>query len=98
MSQNISNPSWTDHQGFEPYEFEKLKRIIVHRLYFNRKNRPEREAGHDIIKGRAEFYEYIDKMDLRRNTDFLKTFPEMTDFFKICNDSRDICVLNENME
>jgi hypothetical protein len=98
MSQNISNPSWTDHHGFEPYEFEKLKRIIVHRLYFNRKNRPEREEGHDIIKGRAQFYEYINKMDLRRNTEFLKTFPEMTDFFKICNDSRDIYVLNENME
>jgi organic radical activating enzyme len=94
MSKNVSNPSWTDHQGFEPYEFEKFKRIISHRLYFNRKNRPEREAGHDIIKHRAMFFEFIEDIDKRRGSDFLTVYPEYNDFYQIAKKCREEYLTN----
>lgn len=90
MSEHVSNHEWTDHQGFEAYEFDKLKRIVSHRLYFNRKNHPERDDGFDIIRHRAMFYEFIQGIDKRRGTDFLSVYPEYKEFYEITEKCRDI--------
>jgi hypothetical protein len=89
MSSRVVNPSWSDHQGFETYEFEKLKRIVVHRLFFNKKNSPKRETDQDIVSERAAFYDFVNQMDQRRGTNFLTTFPEYADFYAMCKLARE---------
>lgn len=84
MSSRSSNGAWSDHQGFEEYEIDKFKRIVVHRMYFNQKNKPDRDNGFDLIKKRAMFYDFVNKMDERHGTDFLNTFPEMEEFYYDC--------------
>lgn len=84
MSSMITNPDWNYPGGFEKIEFDKLKRIIMHRSFFIKKNEKGRENNNHIIKKRAQFYDFIVELDRRRGTDFLKTFPEMTDFFNEC--------------
>jgi len=90
MSNRSSNGAWSDHQGFEEYEIDKFKRIVVHRLYFNQKNRPERNEGFDLIKKRAMFYDFVNKMDERHGTDFVQTFPEMEEFYFDCQYYNDL--------
>jgi hypothetical protein len=89
MSDNTANPSWSHHQGFEPYELEKMKRIVLHRLYYNKKNEPDRDANENIQAKRSAFYEYVSEMDRRRGTDFLSVFPEMTEYWNLCADTRE---------
>ena len=38
----------------------------------------------DLNKSRANFYKFFNQHDARRNTDFLATFPEMADWYNIC--------------
>jgi pyruvate-formate lyase-activating enzyme len=83
MSENSANDQWNDHQGFESYEIEKFKRIVTHRLYFNKKN-DSRDEHIDIIKKRSKFLEFISVFDKRRGNNFLETFPEMKDFYNEC--------------
>ena len=89
MSSHAASSVWGDHQGFENYEIEKLKRIIVHRMYFNRKTRDDQNSRYDIMENRAKFYDFVNNMDRRRGTDFLKTFPEMKDFYELCRESKE---------
>jgi hypothetical protein len=37
-----------------------------------------------VNKNRADFYRFFNEHDSRRGTDFLKTFPEMSDWWKEC--------------
>ena len=37
-----------------------------------------------IKQNKADFYRFFTEHDLRRTTDFLKTFPEMKDFWNEC--------------
>ena len=37
-----------------------------------------------IIKNKADFYKFFAEHDRRRGTDFLKTFPEMKEFWNEC--------------
>ncbi len=89
MGSHMANSNWNDHHGFEPFEIDKLKRILVHRLYFNQKKREDRELGDDIRINRAKFYDFINEMDKRRNTNFLEVFPEMTEFYNTCRIARE---------
>ena len=84
MAENTANPTWTDHQGFETWEVEKLKRIVNDRIYYNKKNDPEREKHIDIVKRRYKFYDFVNAMDARRDINFLETFPEMKNFYTQC--------------
>lgn len=84
MADNGSSNIWNYEIGFLNVEIEKLKRIVLHRTYFNQKKRPEREGHDDIREGRAKFYDYINEMDKRRGTDFLTVFPEMKNFYEVC--------------
>jgi hypothetical protein len=36
------------------------------------------------IESRGHFYAFVEQMKVRRGTDFLKTFPDMTDFYYMC--------------
>lgn len=39
-----------------------------------------------LASARADFYRFFSEHDRRRGTDFLKTFPEMADFWETCRD------------
>lgn len=87
MSNNVAWSAYNGHQGFEAHEVDKLKRIIYHRIYFNPKNNPRTEDK-KIKQQRALFYEFVEVLDARRNTDFLAVFPEMKEFYEICKNEK----------
>jgi len=39
----------------------------------------------DILRGRRDFYSFINEYDKRKKTSFLKTFPEYQSFYKTCH-------------
>jgi hypothetical protein len=80
IAQNTSNPAWGLHQGFEQFEVEKLKRITMEAMHFNAHNKDE----HMVAVHRGRFYDFVNKIDERIGTDFLETFPEMTEFYEKC--------------
>ena len=64
--------------GFDDFEIEKLQRIIRHiedKVY----------EKNDFSLQRKNFKLYIDQLDKRRNTNFLKVFPEYKEFYNLCN-------------
>ena len=40
-----------------------------------------------LIRDRADFNKFFTEHDLRRNTNFLSTFPEMHDFWAMCEEA-----------
>lgn len=76
MSKNMCNTLWSNHQGFEEYEVEKLKRIVINKIYHKNEDQ--------LNINRAKFYEYILKINKMHNTNFLNIFPEMSNFFFNC--------------
>ena len=40
----------------------------------------------ELIKNRINFYKFFKEHDRRRKTDFLKTFPELKDFWLQCKE------------
>lgn len=79
MLDNTSN----SHMGFEVAETNKFKRIVSHRVNFNKKS-ATRDDDKDIILNRAKFFEYINQLDKRQGSNFLETFPEMTGYYELC--------------
>ena len=79
MVDNTSDNPYKLHLGFEKYELEKFQRIVENRLYFKNNNE----------KDRAKFYDFINQIDLRRNINFLKTFPEMESYYNSCRSARE---------
>jgi len=64
--------------GFADFEIEKLQRVIRHiedKVYGNK----------DYSLERKNFKLYIDQLDKRRSTNFLKVFPEYKDFYELCS-------------
>jgi hypothetical protein len=88
MATNSAWDSWGDHQGFEQHEIEKFRRIIFHRLFFNKKN-DDRDNEDFIIKERAMFYDFVNTLDSRNSTSFIETFPEMSDYYELCKTAKD---------
>lgn len=84
MSDNMSEPHLRNHQGFEPYEIDKFRRIVLHRLHYNKPVDDEDLTRYDLRLARAKFYDFINIMDKRNKTNFIETFPEMSYFWKIC--------------
>ena len=62
-------------QGFKDYELSRLDRDIAWM-------RSAQLTDHSQTK--ADFYRFFSEHDRRRNTDFLKTFPEMKEFWNEC--------------
>lgn len=87
MATHNTFPGWNGHQGFEDYEIDKFKRILIHRIYFDKKK--ENKERWEIEVQRAKFYEFVNNMDRRRGTNFLETFPEMEEFYRECERCHD---------
>jgi hypothetical protein len=65
-----------DGYGYTDIEINKIKRI---KDWFS-SDEDEVELGIN----RKDFYQFITEHDIRRNTDFCKTFPELEEFYKKC--------------
>ncbi len=65
--------------GYSDYEIEKLNRI------YQWMRRPESLKWTHIQ--RADFFRFFEEHDRRRKTNFLETFPEMTEFWELCKKS-----------
>jgi organic radical activating enzyme len=65
-------------QGFKDYEVQRMRRDID----WMREGQ-KLDSGYIKLQ-RADFYRFFNEHDQRRQTDFLKTFPEMREFWKEC--------------
>ena len=65
------------HAGFYDFEREKLRRVL------DWVDAPLDDINW-LIKMRKDFVLFIDEFDKRGKKNFLKTFPEMTDFYNSC--------------
>lgn len=65
-----------DGYGFTDIEINKIKRIKDWLI--------AEEDEESINKNRKDFYKFIREHDKRRNTDFVKTFPELEEFLAKC--------------
>ncbi len=65
------------HSGFYDFEREKLRRLL------DWVDAPLDDVNW-LIKMRKDFVLFIDEFDKRRKKNFLKTFPEMEDFYYAC--------------
>ena len=86
MAENTIDNTWSTHQGFETYEMEKLRRIVLHRLFFKKKMDPSRR---DIDIQRAGFYDFVNDLDKRNGTNFLEVYPEMEEFYNLCKSTKE---------
>jgi hypothetical protein len=73
----LAAPSFdTRHIGYADVEVQKVERIYDWMI-----------APQDLdqqMKNRYSFYKFFDEHDKRRGTDFIKTFPELEDFYNFC--------------
>ena len=68
-----------DATKFTELEYQKFRRV---RDYFATASYDEKR----VQEGRADFYNWFNEMDRRRNTNFLETFPEMENFYNHCGE------------
>lgn len=77
MENNLETEQTRFH-GFKDYEVQRMRRDIA---WMQRGS----ELGTEYhAQQRADFYRFFSEHDNRRNTDFLETFPEMSDWWKEC--------------
>jgi hypothetical protein len=73
----LAAPSFdTRHIGYADVEVQKVERIYDWMI-----------APQDLdqqMKNRYSFHKFFDEHDKRRGTDFVKTFPELEDFYNFC--------------
>ena len=62
--------------GFKDYEIQRMERNLAWMR--------ETQSDDRLKKDRADFYRFFSEHDRRRETDFLKTFPEMREFWSMC--------------
>lgn len=84
-AKNTSNPIWGMHQGFEEYEVEKLKRILIEVMHYQY----HQGSNKKVLEHRAKFYDFVNDIDRRTGKDFLKVFPEMEEFYNLCKNAND---------
>jgi len=88
MYQNLQQDHWPPSgggKGFYAYEINRMERtyyVLDHRIKFLGSIHSE----HDLITDRKNFAIFVDEHDRRRGTNFLKTFPEMEEFYKLCKE------------
>ena len=69
-----ATPKFTnDYFGFSDTEVQKIKRLYDFAIS---------DDGFEVEKNRLDFVKFVDEHDKRRGTDFLKTFPELEEFYK----------------
>lgn len=80
MESNEQDENYTTTlEGFKPHEILKLKRNLT--------IMKEGLEQAQLNSNRQQFYQYVEQHDSRRNTNFLKTFPEMEQFYNLCKES-----------
>lgn len=67
---------WNQFMGFSDFEVSKVQRLID---WINS------DTGFDRAKAMNNFYLFFSQHDQRRGTDFLTTFPELTQFWIECD-------------
>ena len=62
---------------FSTIEYEKFKRVVDYM---------ENTTYDDdrLIEGRRDFYNFFNELDDRREADILSVYPELLDFYKLC--------------
>ena len=65
-------------QGFKDYEIARLDRDISWM-----RDGQKLDSAY-VVQNKADFYRFFSEHDSRRGTDFLKTFPEMTAWWREC--------------
>jgi organic radical activating enzyme len=80
MYQNLQQTYWPPlcGKGFFDYEIKKMERIYV--VCKEEMNDPSKQD--EIELGRRNLIAFVKEHDRRRGTDFLKTFPELEDFYR----------------
>ena len=76
MEDNLDD---TRADAFSTIEYEKFKRVVdymAETVYSDEK----------LIEGRRDFYNWFNELDDRREADMLAVFPEMMDFYKLCQE------------
>jgi hypothetical protein len=66
--------------AFTTIEYEKFKRVVdymAETVYDEKK----------LIEGRRDFYNWFNELDDRREADMLSVFPEMMDFYRLCQET-----------
>ena len=74
MLEHMEDPKYP-FRGFKDYEVARLDRDIAWM-----RSAQDRDHSQD----RADFYRFFAEHDHRRDTDFLKTFPEMKSWWEEC--------------
>ena len=83
MYQNRQTANWQPlaGNGFYDWEVEKLQRVY-HLLESTFKVGEHLQQS--TVNKRKDFVRFVDEHDRRRGTNFLETFPEMEEFYKLC--------------
>ncbi len=81
MYQNLQNADWyeTANRGFYKWEADKFKR--VYELVMNQKDPLV------VSTNQKDFIKFVDEHDARRGTNFLATFPQMAETYKLWKDA-----------
>lgn len=76
MEDNLDD---TRADAFSTIEYEKFKRVVdymAETVYSDEK----------LIEGRRDFYNWFNELDDRRENDLLSVYPEMMDFYRLCQE------------
>ena len=87
MYRNNGNTDWTKFQGFTEQEIAKLKRIVEGLTFQLHRGDPGWAKKAQL--SRARFYSFVNEYDKRRDKNFLKTFPEMQNFYDVCKEAHE---------
>jgi hypothetical protein len=77
MQANLETPE-RPFQGFKDYEVQRMQRVV------DWMREGSKLASEYVKLQRADFFRFFNEHDKRRETDFLKTFPEMREFWNEC--------------
>jgi hypothetical protein len=77
MEENTDDKS---SKKFSVIEFEKFKRVVDYM-------RDTVYTEDKLVEGRRDFYNWFNELDERRETDMLSIFPELLNFYRLCQET-----------
>ena len=92
MYENVTHGDWFGNLGFDAWEAGKMRRIVLDVINKSTQHFPNSYLTQrkEVRKNRTRFYNFVDEYDRRRDTNFLKTFPEYIDFYNLCKEEEKI--------
>lgn len=79
MYHNLQQTHWPALCGLGYYDYEINRMERVYKVFANHLSKQQ-----DMTQQRKDFVVFVDEHDKRRGTNFLKTFPEMEEFYHLC--------------